>query len=44
MPTPLGCFKDFESHRDLTNLIGTDLTIEECIVQAKYAGYKYIGL
>jgi hypothetical protein len=34
----MGCFID-SKERDLKNWIGVDMTLEQCIVEAKYEGY-----
>jgi hypothetical protein len=44
-PTPVGCFIDgTDEQRDLENWLGTDMSIEECIVAGRYQDFRYIGL
>ena len=42
-PKPMGCFKD-NWQRDLRNLIGYNLSFDECVEKANENNYYYIGL
>jgi len=42
-PTPIGCFND-KADRDLREILGTDMTIEECIKRGQDEDMLYVGL